>query len=681
MSGVSDASGDFDHDHRRDDDDEQSNSDASEHSDMESNSDDESDMESGNQLLDLEAEESGASDSQSESGSSMDGYGDGFFNREESPPRDELHFFPQFMRLPLELRQHIWELFCPDITAAGRVYEFELGMCPNRAGYCALYPIRFDEQAAAPRALLATNRESRQFALRSFPDTLPTEIGGLPFNKERDIIKLGFFHEGVASMDPRQLKNIRNIAFSLPERRPRDYRHVCSMIKMYPSIKHIYVDVEFGLEYDSFTATKKCLGWCALETHHHFFFDTIELQQGLATYLEFVYCWPNLVRHPEFPKYWRETRPNSWPGVRLLSLLENDPDCRELIGDDTVLPLVSFSDNADFQNFLNKAETGHLDDSSDSDDHDGEEEPDEYESEGIDDSDIEEDSHSEDEDDLVVLGSDHDNEEDHSQDGQNDAAESEFGGFSPIYQGPTGQNTAVIDLTGLEVGAANFSSPEPEAGSSTASESGPDGEEIERRPRGALKRLRRTVVDSDDDDEENAESEDEDDAPRRKRARVAERNMTIILSSDDEEEDVAKMRRNNRARAVVLDDDDEDDDEEVQTASHRRKTVSGDDSSSDDEEDEEEEERGARPLTLTERLQVNRVTRRIGESSDEDKGREESDIEEMGGDDYDARDYADFQDDEEGYGDEDQGDGLIMGMAEEGDEDDDEDEGYYQSSC
>src|SRR5690606_35179534 len=43
---------------------------------------------------------------------------------QQSQVEDDVFFFPQFRSLPYELRLHIWQIFCPDITAKSRVYEF-----------------------------------------------------------------------------------------------------------------------------------------------------------------------------------------------------------------------------------------------------------------------------------------------------------------------------------------------------------------------------------------------------------------------------------------------------------------------------------------------------------------------------------------------------------------------------
>lgn len=111
--------------------------------------------------------------------------------------------FPQFNRLPIELRWLIWEAFCPDLVARLRIFDFELipgkyngeGLRVGHVGEIRNGDsLRFQTQAA--RAVMAVHRESRCFASEVLPDTLPFCRGkfDLRFNKHRDVISIDHGH-------------------------------------------------------------------------------------------------------------------------------------------------------------------------------------------------------------------------------------------------------------------------------------------------------------------------------------------------------------------------------------------------------------------------------------------------------------------------------------------------------
>lgn len=88
-----------------------------------------------------------------------------------------LYSFPQFTRIPIELRWRIWEFFCPDLAAKPRVLGFHVvpsrgdrpdDVSPDPPAYL---------QATAVRTVLATHRESRALALQAFPDSLSIASG------------------------------------------------------------------------------------------------------------------------------------------------------------------------------------------------------------------------------------------------------------------------------------------------------------------------------------------------------------------------------------------------------------------------------------------------------------------------------------------------------------------------
>jgi hypothetical protein len=161
----------------------------------------------------------------------------------------------------------------------------------------------------------------------------------------------------------------------------------------------------------------------------------------------------------------------------------------------------------------------------------------------------------------------------------------------------------------------------------------------------------------------------------------ANRRARAVFSEDDEddeddkdeEEERRKIPAHRRARAVISEDDDDEGDSDTGEAQDDG-AGGGTDWSGISSSDEEEEPAGgaaiAKPLSLAEKLQLHRDKVPIPPSDDGN-----SDIEDMAGDDYDALDYADFQDDEEGNeipqeGDDSVEGGLIM-------DDEDGEEGDY----
>ncbi|KAK3689109.1 hypothetical protein B0T22DRAFT_460946 [Podospora appendiculata] len=713
---MSDASDDSERASQRDgqESDHSENADASDtaESQSESNSDSENDSEAdgrgAHHLLDLEALESGDNESGSESTSASgdDDHDDDdddnkpYLGLNRLPKSDGAHAhggpFPQFSRLPIELRHRIWELFCPDLTSKAHVYEFIVAepsarsSGPNQPIVQICAGALLSQQTAASRAVLAACRESREFALKTFPDVLQFQEGqgSLRFDKENDVVVLfSTLHDGDPETyhEPGQARwqipgftdQIHNLCLETTEflidRTPLLQANVLNAC---PNLKAIFCSV------DPEGMTAKRLQWCASKRVNHYYLNTFEDNEydDGHTRLEYMYCWPDLERNLEFAKAHVPDLTRLMPGLpELLRPLIEHPHIP------TLWPLVKFSFEDGIHRFSRLVEMeGSMEDWEFSDASDEEsgsgEEADEYESDGIDDSEIEEVVELSDDDDLVVIDDDdHSEQEGSGDDSDDDGGASTFAGFSPIHP-----QSETIDLTSDDIPAARFSSPELDSDSSTAREG--NGSDVvgspPSAPRNTLKRSRSRVLDS---DEENEESEDE--GPR-KRAR--HRNNLIVLSDDDDSEEERKIRANSRARAVITDDEDDEDDDgpgqgignaHAGGAKTAESESSGSSSSKEEDESEDEdqdaEDAAARSMSLAERLQMHRHKHPIPEEEETD-----SEMEEMGSDDYDARNYADFQDDEEGNGDEDgedesedERDGLVMDMAEDGDESEDGEDG------
>ncbi|KAK3299704.1 uncharacterized protein B0H64DRAFT_389333 [Chaetomium fimeti] len=584
----------------------------------------------------------------------------------------EDHFFPQFKRLPFELRYCIWEFFCPDLTAKPRVLCFQLNQHHRRDGSKYLVPVEgpfLDQQTTPARAMLAVHRESRQLIEKVFPDSLSFGSEAVVrFNAESDIVYLQSRHSSmVLDLDampqlPGFGEHIYHLAvdpanlFAMGRRAP-------GPSKPFKNLKTVYYVT------DLVNHERRHIKWCFSNLSKRYVIDTFEEQPGLGENAQHVYCWPDIGDSGTVD----ETKVLLREMIHDLLKAGYPADTKSAnFNGAPVWPLITFLwaprlPLADLKPW--DAVRSPSPESSGSE-HSDEEEPNEYESEGIDDSDIDDYSESSDDELLVAPPVDGD---DSDQSEQNEDASS-FMSSSP-HPGGYVQDGA-IDLTGDDdEDMARFSSPEPSSetlrGSDNSAHESDSDQPAVRTSR--LKRPRARVVESDSED-------DSEDAGPRKRARIDNRRNPIVLSSDDEEDERRVMRANRRARAVISEDEEDQDDEdneddeqgndsmeEVRSRENAQSVIS-----SSDEEDGESDGGAAvgRPLSLAEKLQLHRENNPIPPSDDED-----SEIEEMGGDDYDARDYADFQDDEEGDeiaedGDEDDQYGLVE------DEFDEEDDGY-----
>ncbi|KAH7363212.1 hypothetical protein B0T11DRAFT_282264 [Plectosphaerella cucumerina] len=166
--------------------DSQQESDSSDDSD--DNEDNSSDGSNPGALLDLEAADSGSEAQDSEESFDEDAYeisGQGFFQG-----RDRRNF-PQFMKLPVELRLRIWETYCPDLNSSRRVLEINISCSAESArSWFPTEGMTLSTMTKPSRTVLAVHKESRELALTWFPDTLPIcdPAGELRFNRTRDIV-------------------------------------------------------------------------------------------------------------------------------------------------------------------------------------------------------------------------------------------------------------------------------------------------------------------------------------------------------------------------------------------------------------------------------------------------------------------------------------------------------------
>ncbi|KAI1804453.1 hypothetical protein F4811DRAFT_276941 [Daldinia bambusicola] len=591
---------------------------ASDHSEKESDEDldnydsDESGSEDVNNFLDMEAAESEGE------------YGD--WN--DTSATAEQFYFPQFRSLPPELRACVWEFFDLDLREKARVFRIIVMTNPmefwENTGLI--------EQTAPARAMLATHRESRALALKSYPDTLGIHRGRgvIRYNSERDIVLLSIN----SILRPDELEELfsslgstKNLAFG--GLREANKSLLYPRLAVHPTLKAIFHC------YDSHEYPSDELRWCASDSVQRFYISQTEndLILGSQT-LTSVFCWPDLENHRKFAEEHAQTIVEHPIPFTIWTMVEFafDEELRiyERLKAGGLVPLDWDTDvESDF-------------DSISSDD-------DEYESEGIDDATIESNGASDDEDgdDLIVRS-----------DSDSDDSSVLFNGFSPIQD-----ENIELYLDG-EMEGGNFSSLEPESPRrhDDASEHGLSDEE----PVQKTVRRKRRIVPSDDEDE----SANENDEEIRISSRSAKRNRVVLSDTDDEDSNESeKSARPAKRSRIILSDTEEDDGNMGEDAEKNHDSVYESEKSY---ESEDEEPVKTKPMSLFEKLNQYRQENPVPSGSDAGSDGEAS----MGSEGWDGNDYTGFPDDEVEDEDGPLGNGgQVADMSEEHlDDEDDEEE-------
>ena len=589
-----------------------------------------------NPLLDLEAVES-SDDDRDEGDESDDGFGAKSHN-------DAYHrTFHQFGRLPPELRQRVWEFFDPDLRAPARVFSLVLV-----GDY--LWPAANTAQQTAPaRAVLAVHRESRQIALKFYPNTFHFIDKGsvCRFHSSRDVIVLSLSlpFNGWAAMSERDLKTIeslehvKNLGFDIEAE-----WHFKSILQNLPfrtppSLERIYHC------WDARRIRARDIRWCLHDTVHAFEVVTEEESPGVGEHYRQLFCWPDLEHHKNYAEA-------EIPPLLSADVADVCPKGLEL------WPMLAFSSDRGAQRYI--ALKVRSDDDPDaewpsdlSDDSWGSESywshPGEYESEGIDDDTIDgnDDTDDDSDGDLIVDGSSPNGR--HI--GDEDDGGSDFEGFSPS-QG----DLVAVPSEGLP--PARFSSLETDSRDGDIEQGDESGSDKEPAAP-ANRRARRQVVhsDSEDDDLHDESPKKEKQASRQ----VNRRGGRVVLSDSDDENEIEEEdggETNTNAAS-----------ESFRPMQKRKRVVSEDEDDDDDDSDQENEEESGeepdegnaqkKPMSLAERLQLYRSENPVpadgaGSSADEDGNSNYNGNDETGGDGF----YPTAEDDDD--------DGLIHG-----DDDDD----------
>ncbi|KAK2038397.1 hypothetical protein LZ31DRAFT_559620 [Colletotrichum somersetense] len=663
----------------------------------------------GTGFLDVEASESldGDSDNSSDSDSDDESIlGEG---RRRAPRV----FFPEFRRLPIELRHRVWQFFCPDLALFPRVLSFQVVCSPKQDSIWESATL--ENQIAAASAMLAVHHESRELALKAFPDTLAIREGRrvVRFHKQRDVVHLNspkktWRHNMHV---PGFSENVVNLAMDI-DLNPWELQ----LLLAFPNLRNV-----FDLTWHNDRRIPHRMAWCASDRTHRYEIEQLRKNVHTGEDFHFVYCWPDVENHHDFAQEKAGmTERFEAAMTEVEEIREERPDFMEdedvaRLGEIDYWQMMCFGwDAADrFEAFVAKqgVADGDIPAADDSDDEEsGSDESgdssdqNEYESEGIDDATIDGESGDEDEDDLAVdtrHGSDDEDDE---------VGASDFGGFSPLRDENGGM---MVDGSGA---AAHFSSPEPESGDD--------------RPRPGGRRARQ-VISSDDDDEEE-EEEEPGEGEVEEPSRGASRRSAVVLSDDDEEkeDDEGPSRSTGRRSRVVLSDDDDDDEEDEDEAAkparpsgRRARVLPSDDEDEDVDEggvdvqtkggsDDGGEQAGAggKPLSLAEKLARNRRDNPVSdeeeeEDSEEDESAEEDEEDEQvppkrmslaqrlmthrkrnpigsesdtdGGSEGSVVDDEDDVDDEDESEEEDGESGMFMSMADEGESDEEGDEEEY----
>lgn len=652
---------------------------------------DESDENENHGFLDVEAVESGDESHEDETD---DGSEDGF----------EFESFPQFTRLPPELRQRIWEFFDQDMRSPARIFGFRMPF----NGANELHEGRLLERQTAPaRAVLATHQESRAYALKYYPDAI--EKGGEPgiirYRKESDIIMVSGYFRDFASISSWQDSNvftgIRNIALDLEGTAEHQYEHLLSTERPHwPNLQSTYFVTQ------AITHPMRSLRWCGSDAVQTYHLQVEELDTGLGEDYEAIYCWPQGKEreHPNLPSFGHEKdEDNDWDNASENAsehASENAPEnasgnasslgqtCSVIkIGEETIWPIVVFDfEGSGVHRYDRLRELypadGNWEDVEDwqydeySGDEDDEMSPDEYESEGIDDGSIDEDEASGDENDLQVLEDDTEQEFDTSVSNgfspppEELAAAVEAARFSSVEPESPGQSDAEASDTADE-SSRNVQRPRRRVLADSDDGSENDGDDAEATAAQSPTRRKRAVMsDSEGEEDEDEESvmvdEEEQTKPskRRKRAVMSDseeeddeameegiideeedvkpnKRRKRDATSDSEDEEVTSRSNKRRRRTAMPESDDDDDDEDSATEQ------GGVDSASDDDEDEEDEN-PQKKLSLAERLQLFRAE--VPEVPSPSAGSEpDLDMEQLRNGDYDDDPFADTYDrDDEG---------------------------------
>ncbi|TLD34088.1 hypothetical protein PspLS_00671 [Pyricularia sp. CBS 133598] len=638
-------------------------------------------------LLDLEASESDDEededddDNESDRSSAIGKRTDGLMDGNETITFWTDYEFPQFAKLPPELRCRVWELFSPMICAESRIVTVDLRMIEGSLRVDPEFTLGLQYESVA--TLLQINHESRDIVLKALPDTLAVcddDCSLVRFNRSKDVVGLVNLDGWEDCMEPDPLRpenaqhyqisgfseNVEHLSIHdvfLDERGAITNQlndlgnpaHIFGLLMTFPNLKAVY-EVK-----SSNKLPMTSMHWCGQEdsTGTYDLRHQEENEYGVETETRLIYVWPKIDKF-EFP----DSRDNL-PEVKDLGvwadefLEDNPPEMPPNFGDSDgdfefplmisevlagieMWPMVLFRCGAGYRRLQKLKETKF----EDLDDEE-EVEPDSDAEDWADMDDAREDLESEDDDGEM---DDFIEQDDFDQDAPSDPPQD--GGWDDENSEDVDEDD--LDL-GDEEGAPLFNGFSP-----TQDSSGAD-------------------TDNGGDDDGNGallEPDDGDNSVRPSNKRKARR---VVDSDDEEDEDedirpVKIQRRSRRAVAPDSEDDDEDgqsdsDDAPVRDAESQNSQPDGSASEDGpDSEDEGEAGNRGRNLTFAERLSLHRNDNPIdSDGASNSNGPESSD---------DATDHI-ASDDDSGEDDDGSSNGMAdhyaedMGADEENGSDDD----------
>ncbi|KAK2609704.1 hypothetical protein N8I77_003193 [Diaporthe amygdali] len=657
-------------------------------------------------LLDLEASE--ASDEPASDSDQSSDYG------------SYVEDFPKFMQLPPEIREMVWNAFCPDLEAESRVFELHLQTIISPPGAVHLPLIvrgvvagaHLEDQTAPMRTVMAVHRESRALGLKSAPHELSLSQGELVrYHEERDVLFVSWQQEvlmrGIALRFQELGISAQNLAFE------NDLILGCvddlvDLVYLLPELRRLFL-LEEQIDLDESNISPREYAWAGSHNVHKYRVDVEEEgEAGLMSPVSRIFCWPDLDNNREFAQqnicksdenwWWAETT-----GECRRRLADPLADSRELNDSDfpdeekteainrlqniEVWPMIRFNFreglrrlrqmeawNRSWDEWPNDSE-GSYDDTED-----------EYESDGIDDAPIDDSTSEEEEDDLLV----------HQFDQESGSAPDSshlLDNTSEIEGLPPANFSSDEEDENRGEPGTNKSGSENESGSQTRaarpkrrvvqSDSDESATETEQSPRRSKRQRRAILAESDDDqegssdvepvrganrrtralpaDSEDEDGQDDDEAPRTSRAGRRRVRVNNIDSDDDDEEEEEVQQpsrgRKRRGRAVQVESDQEDEDGESDSQGGGAKTQ---DAGSSDEEDQdssgEDDDDPPPPKRMS-------LADRLRMESRAARPRHFDDDDDSGADDATGDGYG-YSDDQEDDVDESDS-GMVMGMAEE----------------
>ncbi|PNP59988.1 hypothetical protein THARTR1_00012 [Trichoderma harzianum] len=588
--------------------------------------------------------------------------------------------FHKFPELPPELRLRIWELGLVE-AARPRVLQFEVRARARKMPGLFIenefgdqiqrlfrdWHVRPGTDLARvtkrTRILMAVNREAREVARKILPHTLKVQnparngYGKVNFNRDRDVVHIdGYEREHISPWTPDEsledsayhfdgfAENVVQLsidinAFTDNHADTDTDAYFNHAMEPFHNLKRLFL-----LSHPILPLSSRQKLWCGSDfvyTH------TTAIKDRGNDYFWTKRCWPNADDYDDFVRN----------QVSTPTLGDVPHQGRPLIPTRgiLVLPMLAFDDSDGLKAF-DKArarwresyERGisiqELSDSSSdsSSDSDSQSEPDEYESEGIDDSEIIDNDSEDNSDDDDMSGDEvYGDDDDATLDGN------EVGEIVPVFSSPEPE-------------------PEPEPEPNGLGASTLDAQNS---------RKRRIVADSDD--------EDPSEGPEAKRARTSR--PARVVTSDTEDEGVSKSNGTGRSRrrAAIVDSDEEEDDdgndvevngmdEDGSSSKKDRKGAANgvkgnnrgqkddEDDGEEDEDGEEEEVTDVRQLSLATRLDL------VPQRHPSSRKRKAEDDESSDPEDYTEDDDDDDEDEDEERSEDD----LIDGIAEESDESD-----------